>query len=219
MALSDGEIQPDTKIQCQSKTEFRSKPRSLNRSLPNSHTPTQSRNVYFATSNIPNPIQHEVRNKSRSKSQDRHEIDTRNMYSSVTEHRQWSRNLNRSPSNYRTQTQHVGRNRSRSRSYDEQTFDSRSTYSSKNRKRSQSRIRNKSRSKSPYRKDDITEHQYLPKPKSHRQPKISKNYKLKINMLQKQEAQKKSQYPFKKWKKPKSTQLTEEVNFDLKYVY
>ncbi|XP_060859515.1 pre-mRNA-splicing factor CWC22 homolog [Metopolophium dirhodum] len=179
MPSSEGELRSETKTQYPCKTEFRPQSENLNRSLSNSHIPTQSRNIYWSSSDSPNMTQYEVRNKSRSKSQDQHEFGTRSMYSSMTRHQPRSRNLNMSPSNYRNQKKPGRRNRSRSRSYNGHRFGSRSTYSSKNRQRSQSRNRKKSKSKSLDRRDNVTEHQPLYKPKHDRSLRASRHKKFK----------------------------------------
>lgn len=211
MPSSDGEIRSDSTNP--SKPEFRPQSRNLNRSPSNSHISIQSRTVFWSSSDAPNLIQYEVRNKSPSKFQDQHELDTRSMYSSVARHRPRSRNLNRSPSNYRIQQQPERRHRSRSRSHIRRKFDSRSTYSSRRRQRSQSRTREKSKSKSLDRRDNVTEHQFLSKSKPNRSSRSSKN-----NTVKKELQQGHNRHPpknkFKKRKNSKSSQSTE-VNVDL----
>ncbi|CAI6358393.1 unnamed protein product [Macrosiphum euphorbiae] len=163
MPSSEGELRSETNTQYPCETEFRPQSVTLHRSLSNSHIPTLSRNVYFPSSNSPNLTQYEVKNESRSKSQDQHEFGTRSMHSSMTINQPEFKNVNTSPPNYRIEKRLGRRIRSRSRSYNEPRFGSRSRYSSKNRQRSQSRSRRKSKPK----------HDRSPK----RSFKSSKNYK------------------------------------------
>lgn len=215
MPSSEGEIRSDSTNLSQ--PEFRPQSRNLNRSPSNSHIPIQPRTVYWSSSDAPNLLQYEVRNKSPSKSQDQHELDTRSIYSSVARHRPRSRNLNRSPSNYRIQKQPERRHRSRSRSHTRRKFDSTSTYSSRRRQRSQSRTKEKSKSKSLDRsldrRDNVTEHQFLSKSKRNRSSRSSKNNTFKTEIQQGH-----NRHPpknkFKKRKNSKSSQSTE-VNVDL----
>ncbi|XP_008181336.1 serine/arginine repetitive matrix protein 1-like isoform X2 [Acyrthosiphon pisum] len=178
MPSSEGELRSETKNQYPFKAEFRQESGNLNISQSNTHIPTQTKNIYWSSSDSP---------------QDQHEFGTRSMYSSMTRNQPQSRNLNMSLSNYRIHKKPERRNRSRSRSYNEHKFDSRSTYSSRNRQRSPSR--NRKKSKSLDRRDNVTVHQSLSKRKHDRSSRNSRNNKFKYEKKNKGKTFKSTQEP------------------------
>ncbi|XP_022170371.1 uncharacterized protein LOC111033764 isoform X2 [Myzus persicae] len=197
MEPSENKLRPNTRIRYPLETEFRSKSRKFIRSPSNSRITTKSRNVNWPSPNSLIPIQCEVRNRSRSKSQDRHELDTKSMHTPVKKYRSLSGHLNRSPSNDRIQIQQGRRNRSRSRSYNGQQFDSKSTKSTKKR---QPRIRERFQYRSSDQRKHATKNQSLSKSKQYSSSSSSKKI---------ERPQNKSQGSLQKSKKSKSSPLTE----------